>query len=109
MLYRRDGVRLVSMKSGLEGRNNVGAEYRCHCGYAVSMKSGLEGRNNAVQPSRPGASLRVSLKSGLEGRNNSGRPGYWAPPPKRLNEVRPRRPEQSELLAGDLLKDEASQ
>ena len=37
----------VSMKSGLEGRNN-GAEARpvCVALVAVSMKSGLEGRNN---------------------------------------------------------------
>ena len=37
----------------------------------VSMKSGLEGRNN--QPRRPGwlAVVCVSMKSGLEGRNNS--------------------------------------
>ena len=38
----------VSMKSGLEGRNN-GANYGhflVQCGEEVSMKSGLEGRNN---------------------------------------------------------------
>ena len=39
-------LRTVSMKSGLEGRNNQGASlYRDHVD-RVSMKSGLEGRNN---------------------------------------------------------------
>ena len=36
----------VSMKSGLEGRNNSGLKrLQTHC-RTVSMKSGLEGRNN---------------------------------------------------------------
>ena len=40
---------------------------------AVSMKSGLEGRNNP--PGHHGApehDVDVSMKSGLEGRNNAG-------------------------------------
>ena len=36
----------------------------------VSMKSGLEGRNNFVHLRDHGASDGVSMKSGLEGRNN---------------------------------------
>ena len=37
----------------------------------VSMKSGLEGRNNrAVSCTHVDVSLMVSMKSGLEGRNN---------------------------------------
>ena len=37
----------------------------------VSMKSGLEGRNNQLrQRSRWTRTRRVSMKSGLEGRNN---------------------------------------
>ena len=37
----------VSMKSGLEGRNNWRRLYRgILAAYRVSMKSGLEGRNN---------------------------------------------------------------
>ena len=39
----------VSMKSGLEGRNNAGQVlYRQTRGRGVSMKSGLEGRNNTA-------------------------------------------------------------
>ena len=37
----------VSMKSGLEDRNNVTAIYFSIHNGKVSMKSGLEGRNNA--------------------------------------------------------------
>ena len=66
----RDHV--VSMKSGLEGRNNLhDGERDCVLEY-VSMKSGLEGRNN--RSGWPGgvAPKHVSMKSGLEGRNNRG-------------------------------------
>ena len=64
----------VSMKSGLEGRNNAPAKDYLQLGKQVSMKSGLEGRNNP----RAGGSViitkeRVSMKSGLEGRNNPDR------------------------------------
>ena len=83
------------MKSGLEGRNNDGAAEKVSGGHLVSMKSGLEGRNN------PGFNVLgcigmhvVSMKSGLEGRNNSRRPEKAATFTFRLNEVRPRRPEQ---------------
>ena len=39
----------VSMKSGLEGRNNRQGHHGCRWGYQeVSMKSGLEGRNNGI-------------------------------------------------------------
>ena len=112
--------RVVSMKSGLEGRNNRarGGEQAGH--QRVSMKSGLEGRNNLstgprgvaassclneVRPRRPeqsrGSDVRtmlanlVSMKSGLEGRNNTRMRRGLMSRPWRLNEVRPRRPEQS--------------
>ena len=59
------------------------------------MKSGLEGRNNIVLDEKQLWKFRVSMKSGLEGRNNwtqnDGRDGAGSS----LNEVRPRRPEQS--------------
>ena len=93
----RGAMPVVSMKSGLEDRNNR-ARLRDLCGefVAVSMKSGLEDRNNPripgfsvypakgglneVRPGRPeqyeagvlicSATLVVSMKSGLEDRNN---------------------------------------
>ena len=84
---------MVSMKSGLEGRNNQTSILRS------SKRWGL----NEVRPRRPEQSektsptrlmfVSVSMKSGLEGRNNfrvlveHG----WK---HGLNEVRPRRPEQ---------------
>ena len=41
---------LVSMKSGLEDRNNVGAGAECEVAeHVVSMKSGLEDRNNLTR------------------------------------------------------------
>ena len=59
------------------------------------MKSGLEGRNNTSIADTDRVAGKVSMKSGLEGRNNAMSPGtvnitMWC-----LNEVRPRRPEQS--------------
>ena len=86
----------VSMKSGLEGRNNLG---RTGCPYDRLP------RLNEVRPRRPEQYARVtavsiclaivSMKSGLEGRNNLiGGPACWCAT-GRLNEVRPRRPEQS--------------
>ena len=36
----------------------------------VSMKSGLEGRNNDAERKGLGDAVDVSMKSGLEGRNN---------------------------------------
>ena len=62
---------VVSMESGLEGRNNS-REYGCAQGlHVVSMESGLEGRNNWTGI----CGVRciygyVSMESGLEGRNN---------------------------------------
>ena len=107
------------MKSGLEGRNNpfghsgsldamnclnevrprrpeqcVSEAHADHV-HIVSMKSGLEGRNNVNEDKAERLVADVSMKSGLEGRNNS----TQSTPTRRrctsLNEVRPRRPEQS--------------
>ena len=60
----------------------------------VSMKSGLEGRNNERKDGCHPAGRHVSMKSGLEGRNNSFSEKGPSPARQRLNEVRPRRPEQ---------------
>ena len=61
----------------------------------VSMKSGLEGRNNSGTVEGIRAALYVSMKSGLEGRNNLLRNSVASfTPNSSLNEVRPRRPEQ---------------
>ena len=62
------------------------------------MESGLDGRNNLSVDRPLGLAPQVSMESGLDGRNNT--------PPQRLpnrltrclNGVRPRWPEQSELL-----------
>mgnify|MGYP001641225748 CR=1 FL=1 len=108
------------MKSGLEGRNNWDVALLnvliMHClnevrprrpeqyrpvevetgAPVVSMKSGLEGRNNDdLWVLVDFANDHVSMKSGLEGRNN---PHHQMTPvagERCLNEVRPRRPEQS--------------
>ena len=61
----------------------------------VSMKSGLDGRNNyrrnkATEMGQKG----VSMKSGLDGRNNPTAPRMMMLPVSGLNEVRPRWPEQ---------------
>ena len=89
----------VSMKSGLEGRNKpgYGTWGFCHA-ILVSMKSGLEGRNK-LQDVGPSGNQdeHVSMKSGLEGRNKrSFRPAIDGST-RCLNEVRPRRPEQTEI------------
>ena len=73
-------------------RLRVSAALRC-CG--VSMKSGLEGRNNDTWGVTDRLMLHVSMKSGLEGRNNLATGGSTLPSRLRLNEVRSRRPEQS--------------
>ena len=82
------------MKSGLEGRNNSQWPEVVVAHNGVSMKSGLEGRNNRPQPASYSLELVVSMKSGLEGRNNERTVGLWSRHTDRLNEVRPRRPEQ---------------
>ena len=43
----------------------------------VSMKSGLEGRNNAELVGEDVADKIVSMKSGLEGRNNASTSAIW--------------------------------
>ena len=83
------------MKSGLEGRNNVGRKVLTALRQAdVSMKSGLEGRNNRVKRRAAQYGHAVSMKSGLEGRNNLLLPEMGQGSLPGLNEVRPRRPEQ---------------
>ena len=85
----------VSMKSGLEGRNNLGeGRFRPDGPDDVSMKSGLEGRNNVRIICQQHEGPRVSMKSGLEGRNNEMRLHGHHTWRQGLNEVRPRRPEQ---------------
>ena len=42
--YVRENI--VSMESGLDGRNNLFADYNDNNGFHVSMESGLDGRNN---------------------------------------------------------------
>ena len=85
------------MKSGLEDRNNtpvVGDEAKW---VYVSMKSGLEDRNNGCcDEVRERLHCIVSMKSGLEDRNNRAWQCEPRPRNRRLNEVRPGRPEQSE-------------
>ena len=44
-----------------------------HSSSLVSMKSGLEGRNNQSGEESESGTARVSMKSGLEGRNNADR------------------------------------
>ena len=86
----------VSMKSGLEGRNNLYLLQHQPGNTTVSMKSGLEGRNNdSTGPVSTFSDVLVSMKSGLEGRNNTRTSHHDSRRRRRLNEVRPRRPEQS--------------
>ena len=44
---------------------------------SVSMKSGLEGRNNIEKTTLRAWYKKVSMKSGLEGRNNTVYPKYY--------------------------------
>ena len=83
------------MKSGLEGRNNPQDPRHPRGHHHVSMKSGLEGRNNIRLVDKTDILRSVSMKSGLEGRNNLLVDRRHPPRRRRLNEVRPRRPEQS--------------
>ena len=39
----------------------------------VSMESGLDGRNNKCDSVTTGRGMNVSMESGLDGRNNKGR------------------------------------
>ena len=62
----------------------------------VSMKSGLDGRNNLCgEHGEHTDEQRVSMKSGLDGRNNTARMRCGGSRKRCLNEVRPRWPEQS--------------
>ena len=78
--------------------------------YLVSMNSGLDGRNNpSIRNTISGRTGRVSMKSGLDGRNNWEATFSRVSPESRLNEVRPRWPEQYPALAvGDILRDTVS-
>ena len=71
-----EGIQMmVSMKSGLEDRNNVThARHHRNGHHLVSMKSGLEGRNNIPLWRCLDHDHGVSMKSGLEGRNNASPP-----------------------------------
>ena len=95
VLNTSKGSNIVSMKSGLEGRNNPD-----RAGFWRALSFCL----NEVRPRRPEQyvcerrrvlqAFRVSMKSGLEGRNNlvtKPTVHVWR---RCLNEVRPRRPEQ---------------
>ena len=63
------------------------------------MKSGLEGRNNFFADVGQEFPDEVSMKSGLEGRNNHRGLPHGRGWVLSLNEVRPRRPEQSACTA----------
>ena len=90
----------VSMKSGLEDRNNpLNPAPSATAKRYVSMKSGLEDRNNRRHASKPALVGLVSMKSGLEDRNNCPRPRPMRWTCTGLNEVRPGRPEQSRTSA----------
>ena len=117
----------VSMKSGLEGRNNatrIRIEYSRDHGrlnevrprrpeqYKYFCSSGPQVVGlNEVRPRRPEQWYRrenspeppelVSMKSGLEGRNNVSGVSGCTSRSTRLNEVRPRRPEQYDALVVD--------
>ena len=97
-MFRRESVfnLFVSMKSGLEDRNNLHDELvDVFTFFVVSMKSGLEDRNNPeIALVRGGVMWLVSMKSGLEDRNNDGGCHHGHRVHASLNEVRPGRPEQ---------------
>ena len=61
---------------------------------SVSMKSGLEGRNNSEAHADHVHIYLVSMKSGLDGRNNIEEIRLLRATVSCLNEVRPRWPEQ---------------
>ena len=93
MAYAADEV--VSMKSGLEDRNNNAVEHHPDRDRIVSMKSGLEDRNNGTYAALGWRHVLVSMKSGLEDRNNNIKTVNHLFT-RGLNEVRPGRPEQSD-------------
>ena len=67
-------VGVVSMKSGLVGRNNKkNAKGQVDEIVTVSMKSGLVGRNNCTTTTPSTRGRCVSMKSDLVGRNNQRR------------------------------------
>ena len=68
--------------------------------FSVSMKSGLEDRNNADNIAYLVTTRYVSMKSGLEDRNNLGVVGLARHTGRSLNEVRPGRPEQFNIVYG---------
>ena len=61
---------------------------------SVSMKSGLDGRNNPGHADVQSGVSGVSMKSGLDGRNNENSSKQSTHGEHGLNEVRPRWPEQ---------------
>ena len=99
VLPRPESPRVVSMESGLDGRNNPPLDKKKMAGYTnVSMESGLDGRNNLANgPSRHPSGHQVSMESGLDGRNNRKWSALCILRWCRLNGVRPRWPEQCAL------------
>ena len=83
------------MKSGLEGRNKMIYTSAALAYLHVSMKSGLEGRNKLPSCGGVLTATYVSMKSGLEGRNKGFICTIFTTATSSLNEVRPRRPEQT--------------
>ena len=69
------------------------------------MKSGLEGRNNFQRVLDHILEQLVSMKSGLEGRNNELINVATSVSNHCLNEVRPRRPEQSDRMQFEVRPD----
>ena len=61
---------VVSMESGLDGRNNKRHGRRHVLARRVSMESGLDGRNNTGKYPVLEDGVIVSMESGLDGRNN---------------------------------------
>ena len=85
---------LVSMESGLDGRNNPAASRSVSSVDWVSMESGLDGRNNQAAEGKLDDEEGVSMESGLDGRNNYAPRRRRRRLRRRLNGVRPRWPEQ---------------
>ena len=62
--------------------------------YIVSMESGLDGRNNHEPDFSGDDTNQVSMESGLDGRNNCAKGHNSSSQDTSLNGVRPRWPEQ---------------